>query len=127
MPTPIPATLREQYRRRVTLISAQSGSPPGLDWSLWPGNSQKKWTTRYLQEKTREAGLKAIGRIVTPHMLRHTYATALLKGSNTRVVQIALGHVSLRSTQIYTHPSSDEIEEATSKLWGNVIEEEESE
>ena len=44
----------------------------------------------------------------TPHSLRHTFATRLLKCSNIRIVQQLLGHDSLTSTQIYTHPSSDD-------------------
>ena len=42
----------------------------------------------------------------TPHTLRHSFATRLLeKGLDIHVVQILLGHASLRSTEIYTHLS----------------------
>jgi len=44
----------------------------------------------------------------TPHSLRHTFATRLMRCSNIRVVQQLLGHRSLASTQVYTHPNSDD-------------------
>jgi len=42
----------------------------------------------------------------TPHTFRHSFATQLMgKGVDTRLVQILLGHASIRSTEIYTHLS----------------------
>lgn len=61
-------------------------------------------TRRYIQRTIKEASLRAIGRPIRPHTLRHTFATRLLGETNLRVVQIALGHRSIRSTEIYTHP-----------------------
>ena len=47
-----------------------------------------------------------MNRVVTPHMLRHTAATALLEaGVDIRIVQRLLGHQSIATTQIYTHVS----------------------
>ena len=57
---------------------------------------------RYILEKLiQESGLTLK---IHPHMLRHTFATHLLNnGADMRTVQELLGHVSLSSTQIYTH------------------------
>lgn len=53
----------------------------------------------------------------TPHSLRHTFATRLLRCSNVRVVQQLLGHTSITSTQVYTHPNSDDRNNAIQKAF----------
>lgn len=49
---------------------------------------------------------------ITPHTLRHAFATRMLQVASTRLVQLALGHKSITSTEIYTHPTVDDIEKA---------------
>ena len=65
---------------------------------------------RYILEKLiQESGLTLK---IHPHMLRHTFATHLLNnGADMRTVQELLGHVSLSSTQIYTHVTKEALQQ----------------
>jgi len=61
----------------------------------------------------RAAQTAGIPRRVTPHMLRHTLATALLsRGCDIRYIQKLLGHASVATTQIYTHVDTQALQNA---------------
>ena len=69
---------------------------------------------RYIQRMVKRYAAKArIEKDITPHTLRHSFATALYREtSNIRLTQKALGHANLATTQIYTHIVDEELEGA---------------
>jgi len=81
--------------------------------ALFLSKSGKRLIERDLQRIVkRYISMVAILRQMSPHTLRHTFATHLLnRGANLRAVQELLGHESLSTTQIYTHMSIEKLKE----------------
>lgn len=93
------------------------GAHPGR-W-LFPGaRPARHLSARSVQKVTAEARERAgIAKPVTPHVLRHSFATHLLEsGTDVRLIQELLGHASVRTTEIYTHVSQRHIQRIRSPL-----------
>jgi integrase/recombinase XerD len=71
-----------------------------------------------IERLTAKISQAALGRTVHPHLLRHTYATILLKFTNIRVVQALLGHAKINTTEIYLHPTSEDSRLAVNQAFG---------
>ena len=82
------------------------------DYIFYQSDPKEHVTTRQVQRIMMTAAREARIRHCTPHVLRHTFATRVLARSNLRFVQQLLGHSSVLSTQIYTHPDSENLRKA---------------
>ncbi|MEI6237968.1 MAG: site-specific tyrosine recombinase/integron integrase [bacterium] len=77
-------------------------------------------TARSIERIVKYYAIKeGIDKKVTPHVLRHSFATDLLRnGADLRSVQMLLGHANIGTTQIYTHITDSELHEVHKKFHG---------
>lgn len=84
---------------------------------------RKPLTTRQVERIIRSAAIRSIGRPIHPHILRHTFASRLMRKTDARTVQELLGHKQMSSTQIYCHTNLDETKKAINQVNESIIDE----
>lgn len=84
------------------------------------GKKGGRLTTRSIERLVKKYAIKAgISKKVTPHVIRHSFATDLLQnGADIRSVQMMLGHANIATTQIYTHVTDSKLKEIHKKFHG---------
>ena len=91
----------QRYMRTGRPQLLRSGELPWLFLNARGGRLGRVGFWKILKKYARHAGLS---RDLSPHVVRHSFATHLLeRGADLRAIQSLLGHADLSSTQIYTH------------------------
>ena len=104
----------KKYLKKRELIALKYNSKPYLFL-----NSDGTKITRQKVYKLIHSLGSLVGKNISPHTIRHSFATHLLeRGADLRVVQELLGHASIVTTQLYTHVSKKTLREVYFKING---------
>ena len=96
---PAVAALRDYIENVRPSLARKSGDP-----RVFLGRYGKQLTRMAIFYRVRDISEAAIGRRISPHALRHGFATAMIEGgADVRDVQVLMRHASVDTTQIYVH------------------------
>ena len=115
---PLGRTALKYLERYISVVRPQllHGKPEGVQElfvTSWGGPMTRQRVNELIEAYAKSAGIM---KRVTPHMLRHSFATHLLNNcTDLRVVQELLGHADISTTQIYTHMDMERLREVYDK------------
>jgi integrase/recombinase XerD len=102
------------YSREAIKMYLETEKPKGT--VLFPNKRGGTLTRQAIWKLIRKYGIQMEKDHISPHTMRHTFATHLLEGgADLRSVQILLGHEDISTTQIYTHVDSKRLKEVHKK------------
>ena len=107
--TPAEKKLKDYLNSTRPLLMKSKNSP-----FVFVSKSGRSLTRARIWSIVKEAAKMArIDKNITPHTLRHSFASHLLaNGANLRVIQEMLGHADISTTQIYTHVTKEELDKS---------------
>ncbi len=111
------------YRARKAVadyLSQRQDMSEALFVNVAKNKEPDRLTPRSVERLVKSYAIKAgISRKVTPHILRHSFATDLLQnGADIRSVQLMLGHANVATTQVYTHVTDRQLREIHKNFHG---------
>ncbi|MBI4135882.1 tyrosine-type recombinase/integrase [Candidatus Uhrbacteria bacterium] len=110
------ASRGKEQRAKSKEHKQKNSKPLALSVKLAAGALTPRSIQRIVEKYARAAG---ITKRITPHTLRHTFATDLLRnGADIRSVQALLGHSSITTTQVYTHVTDAQLKEVHKTFHG---------
>ena len=111
-------SVKEYLDKRDDMDDALFVQIVGKNEKLAKKRDSMRLTSRSVERIIKHYAIKSgISKKVTPHVIRHSFATDLLRnGADLRSVQILLGHANINTTQIYTHVTDNQLKKIHQKF-----------